>query len=322
MRFIIHGVGAVGGTIAAELSRAGHEVLGIARGAQLEALRSGGLTLRTPDGTSHARFPCVAAPDEIAFRPDDAIFLCMKTQDTMAALQSLRAAGVTDQPVFCTQNGIENERMAQRIFPDVHGITVLLPAQFLVPGEVACFGTPKVGLLDIGRFPSGIDDTDRAVAAAFAGTGIEAQTLDDVMRAKNGKLLVNLANIVGAAFGDGADTKKIKARVQAEGEAVLTAAGFGWDDVMNDPRRETHLRFGEVAGVDRAGSSSAQSLARAAGSIETDYLNGEIALLGRLHGVPTPANSWLAALAARLVREGSGPGSVPVEAFTSAMRGA
>jgi lysophospholipase L1-like esterase len=34
-------------------------------------------------------------------------------------------------------------------------------------------------------------------------------------------------------------------------------------------------------------------LARATGSIETDYLNGEIAMLGRLHGVPTPVNALL-----------------------------
>ena len=39
MRFIIHGVGAIGGTFAAALARAGHEVVGIARGRMLEALR-------------------------------------------------------------------------------------------------------------------------------------------------------------------------------------------------------------------------------------------------------------------------------------------
>ena len=40
----------------------------------------------------------------------------------------------------------------------------------------------------------------------------------------------------------------------------------------------------------RRGSSTWQSLARGAGGIEVDYLNGEIGLLGRLHGVPTPVN--------------------------------
>ena len=60
----------------------------------------------------------------------------------------------------------------------------------------------------------------------------------------------------------------------------------------------------------RPGGSTTQSLARGTGSIETDWLNGEIVLLGRLHGVPTPANGYFLGLGARLVREGRGPGAV------------
>lgn len=48
-----------------------------------------------------------------------------------------------------------------------------------------------------------------------------------------------------------------------------------------------------VIGESRAGGSSWQSLARAAGTFETDYVNGEIVVLGRLHGIATPANAAL-----------------------------
>ena len=41
------------------------------------------------------------------------------------------------------------------------------------------------------------------------------------------------------------------------------------------------------------GGSSWQSLARGAGSIEAEYLNGEIVLLGGLYGVATPVNELL-----------------------------
>ena len=54
----------------------------------------------------------------------------------------------------------------------------------------------------------------------------------------------------------------------------------------------------------RTGGSSTQSLARGTGSIETDWLNGEIVLLGRLHGVPMPANAYFLGLGARLVARG------------------
>ena len=57
----------------------------------------------------------------------------------------------------------------------------------------------------------------------------------------------------------------------------------------------------------RSGSSTWQSLARHTGEVETDYLNGEIALLGRLHGVATPVNAALCRLAARVASDGAGP---------------
>ncbi len=60
----------------------------------------------------------------------------------------------------------------------------------------------------------------------------------------------------------------------------------------------------------RGGGSSWQSLARRAGSIEADYLNGEIALLGRLHGVATPVNAALQEVANELARAGDPPESL------------
>ena len=70
------------------------------------------------------------------------------------------------------------------------------------------------------------------------------------------------------------------------------------------------MREQPIPGVERIGSSSAQSLARGTGSIETDYLNGEIVLLGRLHGVPTPVNAGLCRLGRMLVEEKRPAGSM------------
>ena len=60
-----------------------------------------------------------------------------------------------------------------------------------------------------------------------------------------------------------------------------------------------------IEGVRREGGSSWQSLARGPGSIEADYLNGEIVLLGRLHGVPTPANELFQRLAGQVGGRGA-----------------
>jgi 2-dehydropantoate 2-reductase len=323
MRTIVYGVGAIGGTVAAALALSGQEVVGIARGAQLEAIRAGGLLLRAPEGAARAALACVADPAEIELRPDDAILLTMKSQDTLAALERLRAAGAAGQPVFCMQNGVANERFALRRFPNVHGVTVMMPASFAVPGEVAVFSTPRYGIFDIGRYPSGSDADDARLAAALEAANIAAFVDDEVMRSKHGKLLMNLANVLQAAVGLGGDLARFARAAQAEAEAVYAAAGVAWRDVgVADPRRDALMRRAEVAGAERAGGSSMQSLARGTGSIETDYLNGEIVLLGRLHGVPVPANAWLTDLGARLARERLPPGAVPAAEIEAGLRAA
>ena len=65
-----------------------------------------------------------------------------------------------------------------------------------------------------------------------------------------------------------------------------------------------------IPGRERGGGSSWQSLARGTGNIESDYLNGEIALLGRLHGVPTPVNALLQRLAAEAAARRDPPGQL------------
>ena len=315
MTFIVYGIGAIGGTIAGRLAHAGHPVSGIARGKQLDALQADGLLLRTPDGEIRTRFPVVADPTELTIAPNDVIILAMKGQDTAEALARLRVAGVITQAIVCAQNGVDNERMALRLFPNVYGMTVILPADFIQPGEVAAFGTPRSGLFDVGRYPRGRDATAEAIAAALGEAGFAAFVHDDVMQSKYGKLLSNLGNVLDAAAGEAAEHSEVLKAARAEAEAVYRAAGIALDGTGSpeDKRRRDNVRVGPIPGVDRVGSSTAQSLARSTGSIETDYFNGEIVLLGRLHGVPVPVNAALAALGHKLVAENLPPGSMTLE---------
>lgn len=311
MRFIIYGVGAIGGTFAAALAKAGYEVVGIARGKMLEALQRDGLMFRTPQGNERIRFPVVASPAEITFQPDDVILLTMKSQDTADAVAALRDAGLGDQPVVCAQNGVNNERLALRYFPNVYAMTVMMPSDYVTPGEVICYGTPKFGLIDLGRYPHGLDDRVATIAAAFDSANFAAFPLEHVMRSKYGKLRENLGNVVEAALGHGSRSGPLMEAIQAEAVAVYQAAGIDWVAIGNaDPRRKGLMEAGAVDGTTRTGGSSIQSLKRGTGTIETDYLNGEIALLGRLHGVPTPLNAGLVAVGRELVAKGAQPGSM------------
>lgn len=323
MRIIVYGVGAIGGTVAAALALSGQQVIGIARGAQLEAIRDNGLLLRSPDRTVRAQFPCVSDPAEIEFRPDDAILLTMKTQDTVAALERLRAAGVVEQPIFCVQNGVTNERLALRRFPEVHGVTVMMPATISAPGEVSAFSTPRHGIFEVGRYPGGSNGYDDDLVQALEAANIAAFVTPDVMQSKYGKLLINLRNILEAALGLDADQKRLYALLRAEAEAAFEAAGIAWRDIgSSDPRREQLMRYQPIPGIERSGGSTTQSLARGAGSIETDYLNGEIVLLGRQHGVPVPVNAFFVELSARMLRDRLKPGAIPVSEVEAALAAA
>jgi len=138
------------------------------------------------------------------------------------------------------------------------------------------------------------------------------------MQSKYGKLLMNLGNVVDAAAGDTEQNADLLKRARAEGEAVLRAAQIAFSDMGPDnERRRRLMQVQPVAGAERVGSSSAQSLARGAGSIETDYLNGEIVLLGRLNGVPTPVNDGLCRLGRLLIAEKRRAGSLSLAEIES-----
>lgn len=311
MRYVIVGAGAVGGVIGGLLARAGRDVVLVARGPHLDALRADGLELRTPGGTTTLELPTAGSLAEVGWRPDDVALLTVKGQDTEAVLTALDAVAPPGLAVVCAQNGVANERRALRRFACVHGMCVMLPAAHVEPGIVAGFGEPIAGILDVGRFPQGADDVDDRVAADLREAGFAAEPHPRVMRAKHRKLLMNLANAAVALAGPDADVSDVVGAAVAEGEAVLAAAGIDVATAEEDrARRADGFRVGTVEGVPRGGGSTWQSLARGTGAVEADTLNGEIVLLGRLHDVPTPVNERLRHLVHRAAREGWAPGSV------------
>ncbi|MET8079957.1 2-dehydropantoate 2-reductase [Streptomyces sp. NPDC005303] len=323
MRYVIIGAGAVGGAVGGRLAGAGHEVVLVARGAHHAALRDGGLRLRVPDGEFTYRLPVVDGPAGLgALRADDVLVLAVKTQDTEGALDAWGPAPVEGGgtaaerlPLLCAQNGVEGQRVALRRFRHVYGVCVWLPATFVEPGVVSAAGSPLTGILHLGVHPHGTDETARRIAADLEKSRFEAPVVPDLARWQYAKLLSNLANAVEAVIGpvESEEALALVDRVRAEGVAVLDAAGIAY--ASSEEQRE--VRGDKVTllspdGTPRGGGSSWQSLTRGTGTIEADYLNGEIVLLGRLHGVPTPLNELLQRLANTYARERRQAGSMPV----------
>jgi 2-dehydropantoate 2-reductase len=320
VRYVIIGAGAVGGTIGALLVESEHDVVLVARGAHLRALRETGLRLATPRGVTTSFIPTIAGPDEIDLRADDVLLLCVKSQDTAAALagwadRPVAGGGVAADvlPVVCAQNGVENERIALRRFARVYGMSVMLPAGHVEPGLVTAVSDPVVGVLMIGRYPSGTDQTATHIAADLSASRLVAPIIPDIQRWKYAKLLRNLGNAIDAVcgtLGDDPDVGRLRDLAVQEATAVLAAAGIeGVGDAEQD-RYRSLLRSGDVPQSPRGGGSSWQSLARGTGTIESDYLNGEIVLIARLNDLPAPVNSRLQRLARQAATAGRAPGSV------------
>ena len=71
MRIIVYGLGAVGGIVAARLQQGGANVVGVARGAHLAAVRANGLDVRSVEGVDNVRLSVVAGLGELTPRDDD-----------------------------------------------------------------------------------------------------------------------------------------------------------------------------------------------------------------------------------------------------------
>jgi 2-dehydropantoate 2-reductase len=314
MRIIIYGAGGIGGVIGAQLFQGGVDTILIARGDHFRAIQNDGLHYRTPHGDVTLPIRAVDRPSEIAFRAGDVVILTMKSQHTQVALDDLRATAGDQIPVFCCQNGVANEAMAARRFENVYAQMVYLPATALEPGTVVTHATDTIGVLDAGRYPTGSDQVVDEVMAALESVRFSARPNATVMRFKYSKMIMNLGNALGAVAIPGDESKAIRAQLRDEAEACFKAAGIdcaGRDEEI--ARRDGLMQMGTVAGQDRVAGSSWQSLARGTGNIEADFLNGEIVLLGRLHGIPTPANAVLQRLANDLAVTKGQPQSIPLQ---------
>lgn len=313
----MYGAGAVGGVVGGRLTQHGHDVTLIARGPHLAAIRARGLRVDSPGGSVTIEVPAFGHPGEVTWRGDEVVLLAMKSQHTAAALPELRDAAPPTIAVVCLQNGVANEREALRYFERIHGVTVMAPTWHSEPGVVQAWAEPVAAILDIGRYPTGVDDTDTAVAAAFSSSALVSEARPDIMAWKYRKLVMNLGNAIQALFAPAEAAASLNAAARREAEAAFAAAGIEVVSAETDrERRGDILQLGSVGEVDtRPGGSTWQSLARHQGSVETDHLNGEIVLLGRLHGVATPCNALLQEWMAQAVTAGAEVASHDAEEF-------
>jgi 2-dehydropantoate 2-reductase len=323
-RYVIIGAGAVGASLAAQFELSGIKYALVGRGAQIASIIKQGLSYQRPSGTQQIRLNAfdVSEPPELAL--DDILLLTVKTQDVAATLadwswrqvRGAEDATAAQLPLVTFQNGLATEALALRTFANVYGASILTPARFTQTGAVAAAGNPQVGVVTIGRFPAGSDDTATEIVADLTRANYLAETSNDIRRWKSAKLLHNVRNALDLFAGEAGLRASIAEALVHEARQALEAAGYNLASASERTIDISSWSIAENSGIEPGQQSTWQSFARGASS-EVDYLNGEIVLLGRLHNIATPYNEAIQSLAGRLAHQGRFSKAEPVDAIRS-----
>jgi 2-dehydropantoate 2-reductase len=309
MHVAILGAGGVGAYYGGLLFRAGHPVQLFARGANLEALRAGGLEISTPEGQWQSPVP--ATDDPSALRGAELALISVKSYglDSIAPVAAdLARLGAVVLPLL---NGVEAaDRLEQRGVPSsqILGGLTTISVERVAPGRVvrrSPFQRVVVGELD-----GGLSERASAVAKVFTEAGVEARASAEmpVELWRKFIFITTLAACCGMARRAIGAVRSaplgplLLERALAESVAVGRARGIGF---ASDEGART---LASIAALPEAMRPSFLTDLEQGGPTELDVLSGAVSRLGRAAGVPTPVHDTaVTVLNAALGAKAAGP---------------
>lgn len=300
MRIAIVGAGGVGGLLGGLLARSGTEVVVVARGVQLEAIRRNGIRVDSPLGAFTARV-AAAEEDPAALGRADAVLLAVKSWQVPEVAPRLAALLAPGAVVVPLQNGVEAaDQLTAALGPEaVAGGVIRVLAWIDGPGAVRHVGNaPAVIMGERGARGAGQSPRLDALAAELSRAGAVVQVSRDVERDVWEKFLaIEPWGAVAAASRAPIGVLRALAEPRAlhraamEEVAALARArgvGLGADAVA---RTEAFLD-----GVPAEGTASMQRDIGSARPSELEDQLGAVKRLGREAGVPTPVHDVLYAV--------------------------
>jgi len=300
--FLVVGTGGVGGLLGGLLARAGEDVAFVARGAQLEAMKTKGLTLRGPDG-EHTVRAIRASADPAEFGVVDYVLVTVKAWQIEEVAPGLRGAVGASTAVVPLQNGVD---AAPRLARELGEAAVLgslchMFAWISEPGVIQ-WNKPAPSVTLGTRLPTQRGAVDR-LASVLTKANVTTHISDDIEVALWEKLLF-LAPLgsVGAASRSLAgvlrtvpETRRLLRQAMEEIASVARARGVRLPDDAVD------RALARVDSVPPEASASTYRDIVAGRPSELGNLTGAAVRLGKEVHVPTPANEFL--LAALLPQE-------------------
>ena len=297
MRIAVVGAGGVGGGFGAALATAGADVIFIARGAHLAAMKSQGLKVQGGRGETHL-VPTRATDDPAGIGKVDIVLFCVKLWDVESAGEHIRPLIGPDTAVIPLQNGID---AAERLIPilgsnAVMGGVAQISASIVGPGliqQVGTFMRMIFGEFDGKRRKRGEDFLALCLKAGFDAT-LSEQILTElwmkfILLASNAGITAATRQPIGKLRDDD-DIRPIMIAAFREVFDVGRAKGV----VLPADAVEKILDFiGHAPPTMKA--SMALDLERG-NRLELPWLGGKVVELGRQLGVPTPTHSMMYAM--------------------------
>ena len=298
MRFAIIGAGGVGGVFGGLLAHAGHDVVFVARGRHLQAIRDEGLRLHGPWGTHVVRAGAGPDPASVADRgPFDAVLVAVKAGQVADVAASLAPLVGPATVVIPLQNGVDAASTLADALGDgpVAGGLCHVFGWLEGPGEVRTTGTPL--RVTMGERQGGGSPRLAQVARALRGAGVEALVVDDVEAATWEKFLfIEPFGAVGAVTRAPigvvrSDPRSRALLVTAVGEVADVARGRGVR-IAPDAVERTVARYDELP---QDATASMQRDVVAGRPSELREQTGAVVRAGEEARVPVPVHQFLLA---------------------------
>lgn len=292
MRIAVMGTGGVGGYFGGMLARAGHDVVFIARGAHLAAIRQDGLRVKTVHGDFTVQAPATDTGD---VAPVDLILFCVKAYHTAEAGRAIAPLVGDETLILSLQNGVDNEDKLAAMHGAEHvlGGVCYISSAVTAPGVITQVSGPRS--IVFGELDGSITLRAERVHDAFVGAGIDTTLSDDVEEAMWTKFLFicafsGVASVARSTVGELLalpETRGLLRETMAEAAAVGRACGVDLPAGIVDQMMQTLEGF--------APETKASMLVdvEKGNRVEIDALNGAVARLGAERGMPTPANGFI-----------------------------
>ncbi len=295
MRIAVFGTGGVGGYFGGRLAQAGEEVIFIARGEHLRAIRERGLRVDSIKGDFVIQ-PAQATDNPAEVGPVDAILVGVKAWDVPEAARLMRPMVGPETFVVPLENGVEAPDQLAEVLGREHvlgGLCKIISA-IVAPGHIRHAGIDPY--IAFGELDGRKSERAERLRQAFArATGVTAEVSDDIQAAMWEKFV-----FIAAISGVGAvtrapagvirslpETRQMLEQAMREILAVARARGVA----LSDEVIPQTMAF--IDALPTNGTASMQRDIIAGRPSELDYQNGTVARLGRELGVPTPVNAFI-----------------------------